>query len=428
VDLENELRRVLHTRDVPTSVQDPVGPIHAGMLRRRRTRRLQVASATLGVVAVALAASTLQPPSLLHRSTPAQQPTALPTPNAVQPSPEAPVPPRFGALDLSFVSKDHGWALGSSPCSVGRCGSVLATSDGGETWSVRTMPDAALPDSAGAFSADCAVRTCVSHLRFASTEVGYAFGPGLAMTKDGGRTWTNAPTGGEVTGLEAAGGNVVRLVNRTSCPGCTFDVETADIGSPDWTRTYSTPQVGAAGAQLVRQGRDVAVLLTGHTAGGAASASSTLVLSGDSGATWTERADPCGRPTATTELDTRQLALAPGNVAVALCVERTTQAASVRTSTDSGATFGPQHALPGSAPSSLITSAPGVLLAAVRGDVLRSTDDGRGWDTVLSRPGEGTPSFLQFTTSTVATWIGQDNTRYSRTSDAGKTWSRSSFS
>ena len=432
MDLENELRRVLQTREIGTSVPDPVGQIHTGMLHRRRSRRAQIASATLGVVAVALAASTLSTPSFLTRSPTSHQPTSLPTPTAVQPSPDAPVPPHFAALDLSFVSKDRGWALGTSPCSTGRCFSLLSTDDGGTRWSLRTTPNATLPSEDGTFTADCAVRTCVSRLRFASPEIGYAFDPGLAMTKDGGRTWTNVPTDGAVTGLEAAGRNVVRLVNRTSCPGCTFDVETADIGGTAWSRTYTTPQVGAAGAQLVRQGSELVVLLTGHTAGGASGASSTLVLSNDSGATWTDRQDPCGRPTSSTEVDTRQLALAPRNVMIALCVDRTSQASAVRTSTDFGSTFGPPHPLPNAATADLITSAPGVLLAAVpsptHGQVLRSTDDGRSWASVLSQVGQGAPTFLQLTTSTVATFVPQDRTRYWRTADAGRTWSVHTFS
>lgn len=434
MDLENELRRVLHSRDVPTSVADPVGPIHAGMLRRRRSRQFQVASVTLGVVLVAVGASALPRPSLLSGTTPThQQATSPPTPNSVQPSPEAPVPPKFAVRDLSFVSKDRGWAIGTSPCSTGRCSSLLSTDDGGTSWSLRTMPDAALPGEDGTFTADCGSRTCVSRLRFASAQIGYAFDPGLAMTKDGGRTWTNLPTDGAVPGLEAADGNVVRVVNRTSCPSCTFDVETSDLGGTAWTRTLTTPQVGAAGAQLLRQGKQLVVLLTGHVAGGASSASSTLVLSNDAGSTWSDRTDPCGRPTPTTELDTAQVALAPGDVLIALCVDRSTQASSVRTSTDFGSTFGPLHALPDGFQGRLVTAARGVLLVGVttplapHGRLLRSTDDGRTWDVVVSEGGEGPPRFLQFTTSSVATWVPADRTHYWRTLDAGRTWNVHTF-
>jgi photosystem II stability/assembly factor-like uncharacterized protein len=430
VDLENELRRVLHARDVPTSVPDPVGPIHAGMLRRRRARRLQVASATLGVVAIALAASTLTPASLLPRSTPAHPAASgLPTPGAVQPGPEGPVPARFGALDLTFVSQDRGWALGTSPCSKGRCASVLSTDDGGRRWSLRAAPDAALPGADGAFTADCAVRTCVSHLRFSSTLVGYAFGPGLAMTLDGGQTWKDLPVDGEVAGLEAAGGTVVRLVARTACPSCTFDVQTAAAGTTSWATAVTTPQVDAEGAQLRRQGAEVAVLLKGHAAGGAGTALSTLLLSHDGGATWTQRTDPCGRPTATTELDTRQVAQAPRGVLVTLCEDRRTQAPSVRTSTDAGSTFGPAHPLPPGTTAELITSGPGVLLAASvspLAEVLRSTDDGRTWESAVSQS-PGVPTFLELTTGTSGTWVTDDRTQYWRTTDGGRTWTHHTY-
>ncbi|MCU1593930.1 MAG: hypothetical protein JWO12_1322, partial [Frankiales bacterium] len=58
-DLESELQRLLRTRDVPLPVLDPVPAVHAGIRRRRRTQRLQVATSGLAVAALAFAASVV---------------------------------------------------------------------------------------------------------------------------------------------------------------------------------------------------------------------------------------------------------------------------------------------------------------------------------------------------------------------------------
>jgi hypothetical protein len=36
--------------------------------------------------------------------------------------------------DLTFVSDDQGWALGTAPCSSNPCTSLVRTSDGGRSW------------------------------------------------------------------------------------------------------------------------------------------------------------------------------------------------------------------------------------------------------------------------------------------------------
>jgi hypothetical protein len=87
----------------------------------------------------------------------------------------------------------------------------------------------------------------VSQIRFLNTEDGWAFGPGLFATRDGGQTWTQVGTGGQrVTDLETVGSRVFALF--ASCTGsgqefaaaCTSftlysATATASTSASDWT-------------------------------------------------------------------------------------------------------------------------------------------------------------------------------------------------
>src|SRR4051794_21631848 len=45
-----------------------------------------------------------------------------------------PVPAGFNGYDLTWVSNDDGWALGTAPCDNRPCTSILRTTDGGKSW------------------------------------------------------------------------------------------------------------------------------------------------------------------------------------------------------------------------------------------------------------------------------------------------------
>ena len=428
MELEQELQRLLHSRDVPPYVADPVPAVHAGMRRRRRTQRLQVVSAGLGVFVLAVGASLVlgSPFAGRHPGTPA---------GSVQPTPEAAaVPSGFRVRDLSFISPQHGWALGASPCSTGECGALLATDDGGTTWSPRVAPPAAQPRQDGTFDVDCGVTTCVSSIRFVRTdageEVGYAFGPGLAVTTDGGRSWTVEPVKGAVAALETARGNVVRLlIPQGACPGCTFTIQQAAIGGTGWTDVARPAFARGVGASLARQGPRLAVLIRGHTAGGASDARSHLLFSSDDGAVWTEHEDPCGPLSLTDEVDATQVALAANGGVVVLCRHRGQDRTFVRVSTDSGRTYGPARPVPVRYSATMLAAALGGLVVAAEEPgttahhLLRSNDDGRTWATVASQTfPTGQSSFLDFTTDHTGTWVGPDTRRLWRTSDGGQSW------
>src|SRR5689334_22044197 len=55
-----------------------------------------------------------------------------------------PVPKGFVAHDLTFVSANEGWLLGTAPCSTKPCTSIVHTTDGGKTWAGIPAPKAEL--------------------------------------------------------------------------------------------------------------------------------------------------------------------------------------------------------------------------------------------------------------------------------------------
>lgn len=97
------------------------------------------------------------------------------------------------------MSARSGWVLGDVPCSPaapGPCSVVARTRDGGASWSGLPAPPAP-----------------VRGIRFADERRGFAFGPGLWSTGDGGRSWSPVRGFDGVRVLEAAKGNVWLVVD-----------------------------------------------------------------------------------------------------------------------------------------------------------------------------------------------------------------------
>ena len=120
-------------------------------------------------------------------------------------------------LDVSFVSADQGWALGS--------GELVTTTGGGARWTLLPSPPAG-----------------TAHIRFASPQVGYAWtaSGSLWITTNGAASWHR---GGltQVVSLETAAGWVWSLAGPQPYP----TIWRAPVGSTTWTNLGPTPNRSA---------------------------------------------------------------------------------------------------------------------------------------------------------------------------------------
>lgn len=115
-----------------------------------------------------------------------------------------PVPAGFRAQSVSWPTPADGWVLGAAPCPAGECTAVAHTADGGSRWSLVAAPPLPLAPSG---------ENGVTGIRFADPRHGWAFGPALFATSDGGASWQSVrlPGGGRQVLALAAGGDAVYL-------------------------------------------------------------------------------------------------------------------------------------------------------------------------------------------------------------------------
>jgi hypothetical protein len=365
-------------------------------------------------------------------STPASTPsrsaaTPEPTTSAVGGAADGVGLTHFQAIDVTFVGT-RGWAWGTADCinDPGTvCAAMVRTVDDGASWHSMRGPQSNAP------LAGCA-SPCVRSVRFASDQVGYAFGSdSFFMTIDGGRSWQRQAGGAEA--LETLDGNVIRIVVATagcSPPGCAYTAHTASIGSSNWRATglrASSPGT-SVGVALTRSGSHAYLLVLGHTAGGGSAAESTLYSSADDAASWTTRGEPCpqtGGGTAGREVDSTALSSASDGSVTVLCTPRGGTTSFTSTSTDGGLSFHAGRAFPSGSAMRLGAASSSVLLAATD-TTNRSADAGRTWQPVAA-PNPGAVRWIGFESDQVGRALSQGGGVIFTTRDAGLTWSPFSF-
>ena len=316
----------------------------------------------------------------------------------------------FRADDLTFVGTNI-WAMGSATCvktGVGRCSALVHSTDGVH-WSMLSSTPFNVADVNNC-TAPCAV-----HIRFATSKIGYIFGPSmLLMTTDAGRTWKTQPGG--ALALETLDGNVIKVSGSDGgqcAPGCTYTVQTAPVGSTTWTTVSLPGGYAGDGVTLARSSHFAYLLDTANPAGGADNEQSTLFTSDNDGATWVRRGEVCGQ-TASSEVDSVGMTGGSDDSIIVTCQPRLASPTArdwVTVSTNGGASFHRGSAtLPADDPALVgAGTAQGI---CVQDGVLYCTHDG-GDSFSKAHSGNG---------DTVdATWLGFENQTDGRALQLGGT-------
>jgi photosystem II stability/assembly factor-like uncharacterized protein len=401
-------------------------------IRSRGARRTvgQVVAAVAAAVII-LAAGSASAFAIAHRTDhtlpPAGTVTTSPSENA-PPSPTEPTGTGSGILpsgstvdDLTFVSPTHGWLLASTPCPKGMCAAIVHTTDGGRTWTKLPAPPSDVPVGQPGVPG--------AGLRFANDQTGYLYSASSAafyLTRDGGSTWVRQP--GPTHAIEVANGTALRITSTVPhcLPGCSYQILRAPVGSGQWT-TVATP-TPPGNVQLLRTGHRAFAAAYGNPAGGA-SAHAQLLTSSDDGATWTTRTDPCGTRQGAESVSTRMAVADDGSMTMLCYVRDGTGSTFVVTSTDGGATFGPQRPTPGTGLTVGAASAGTLFVSTLDATTLhlyRSNDGGATWTVTATAPEQITQGDVPdgeagFQNAQDGWWLPGRATVFA-TTDAGRTW------
>lgn len=304
----DDLDTWLHDRIEPLS--PPPGTFEA-IQRRARRRKLRRLTASAGVAAVIIAAAVTVPQVVKMPVEPAQpeagsRPTVAtstasnttsgpgiaeaPTATRVPLPTGNPVPPNFQPASITAVSERTMFVIGQAgtpgQCATQYCTSVARTQDAGGTWSGLPAPLAGAPDG----------DTGVGQIRFLEGINGWAFGPELWATHDGGEKWTRIATHGRrVIDVETVGkrGYAIEAdcagTGADYAAGCTsFTLYETPATGDAWkpvgasTTNLSNPGTTSSGTQGTA-GSDTAGSGTQGTAGSGAQGAAALVLTGTKG-------------------------------------------------------------------------------------------------------------------------------------------------
>jgi hypothetical protein len=321
---------------------------------------------------------------------------------------------------VTFVSLEMAWALGDAPCAGGTCLALRRTVDGGRSWTNANPP----PTS---FSLASPVNRGVSQIRFADPLDGWAFGPDLWSTHDGGAQWTKSSLT-YVGALEAGAGRV----HAASIDGPTngsYNIETSVTSRDAWVRTGSL-QLGAGPVPAPD------LVLQGST--GWAVENDREVIDGARlvAGRWEAWHAPCAT-TGGTAVVSAPTALS----LVAICEQGVwgpsgyggSPAVRAYFSGNGGATFFLGGVVPTGEPSGsgdvVASPAPGVAVTDVltnsQDELIETFNSGASWKVVASAPESMPFTYLGFTSSAqgVAIESGSATSVLLMTFDGGRVWS-----
>ncbi|GEM_PF-443076 len=309
-----------------------------------------------------------------------------------------PVPAGFEPASADFVSSDVGFVLGTAPCAHGPCTALVATYDSGQSWAGLPAPKVPLQEL------EPASPSAVGQVTFASPADGWAWGPGLWYTADGGETWGRpslaVPAPGaaaDVLSLQAAGGYAYALV--TSWAGrygpASVLLERSPLGSGQWSPLSSMS--GRLGPMAWYGSAGWVVKAPAHPGQGP----EQIWRTADAGATWARLPDPCYQPAQ--GIDVAGLAAVSASHLFELCAGNPgagSEAKELLASADGGATAHLVGKLPlgGLVAGVAAQGSQDVLVAASSGAgfLYSSTDGGRSWRTSMLDDGGAGLSDLSY--------------------------------
>jgi photosystem II stability/assembly factor-like uncharacterized protein len=356
---------------------------------------------------------------------------AIAAPSATSPatSPAAstsPVPPAtpsastsllgLSPASVTFVSADDGWVLGTGSCSGAPCAAIARTADGGRTWAEVSAPHVSIvpgPDQG---------TSGISGLRFADARNGWAFGPDLWATHDGGATWARLtipglPADAAIFALASANGTV----HVAALDGQDYRVASSPVGADDFRLSAARVPVGAGpvpSVQLVLSGAAGWLVENDRTVVGGA-----RLVNG----VWVTWQPPCADVVGPAFL----AASGPTELAAACDVGLwgTPTGDHLYLSHDGGSTFVESGTtVPLQMAGQVAAASPSVIVVGgsdATGAVLVVTfDGGRTW-TIVARLGAVTIADLGFTTAKQGVVISAPSggpARLLMTRDGGRTW------
>jgi photosystem II stability/assembly factor-like uncharacterized protein len=337
-----------------------------------------------------------------------------------------PVPTNFEPGSVSFVSASEGFLLGTSPCGHAPCTAVLATSDGGRTWTRVAAPGASFASTASRYPAS------VSQVVFANASDGWAYGNSLWATYNGARSWQRLNLGGPVFSLNSSARVAYALVGScspgaNSCQTPILRLERSSVGSRSWQPVPGISRYGTS-AIIAANGDNAWVSLAPRDHGPA-----MVWTTSDGGAKWHSVPDSCYQPSQA--IDLAGLASPGGSVLFELCAGNPgagQEGKSLRISNDGGSTSHLVSHLPlgGLAQGIAAVGSENVYVTAVSGasDVYSSVNGGKTWaarifddgGAGLTDIGFSTPSFGAAIEGQPAYGLSAD--RLLITDDGGATW------
>ena len=439
-------------------------PPHSGAFerihRRARRRKTAVALSTAAGAAVVIAAaaalpqlvSALQPgqgggetnigsaasashssPSHSRAASPAPGHSPTTSPASPPPagsnlsisSPGGPPAPGITPSSVTFVSGTTGAVIGetTSGCPAG-CEAIAATSDYGQTWRTVDPPPADPPNG----------NSGVSQIRFLEARNGWAYGPGIYVTHDGGAGWTKASgVHGRVIDLATVNGSAYAVV--ASCAGAGSDYASGCTRFALFTSPYNSdnfqPVAGASGKGQEEPG---GLQLTNKGTGYLLAGDVLLRGAPDGSSPW--QAVPISPGTAPACLAAKGHGVAPGESGLIaplgatdlyLLCQPAGGGGSLYTSADSGATWrlDGHVTAQGTGASLAVAPASGTLVLATSAGIYYSTD-ARRWHraSVSGQAPAGGFGFAGMTTQSrgVAVPAAPGSTVIYVTLDGGLTW------